>query len=190
MLFAQRQLLIPGVNILRFSSALCDPPEPNTMPRWGSSVELANSVEGNHPPGVYASDANNDIYSQPTPMDTAELAMEQDTHSQYDGRPTPDDYADTAASATETNTTTTAAPLSSDIRLWSVENVRDWLLEENFPREAEAFFQQEIDGACLLLMRRMDVLTELGIKLGPAVKIYERIKRLQSQCSSPPSMMD
>lgn len=72
-----------------------------------------------------------------------------------------------------------------DIRAWSVEHVRDWLLEEGFPREGDAFFQQEIDGACLLLMKRMDVLTELGIKLGPAVKIYERIKRLQSRCSSP-----
>ncbi|VDP75679.1 unnamed protein product [Echinostoma caproni] len=72
-----------------------------------------------------------------------------------------------------------------DIRAWSVEHVRDWLLEEGFHRESEAFFQQEIDGACLLLMKRMDVLTELGIKLGPAVKIYERIKRLQSRCSSP-----
>ncbi|OON23625.1 PHD-finger, partial [Opisthorchis viverrini] len=72
-----------------------------------------------------------------------------------------------------------------DVRAWSVEHVREWLLEEGFPREAEAFFQQEIDGACLLLMKRMDVLTELGIKLGPAVKIYERIKRLQSGCTSP-----
>ncbi|KAA3682197.1 uncharacterized protein DEA37_0000676 [Paragonimus westermani] len=72
-----------------------------------------------------------------------------------------------------------------DVRAWSVDNVRDWLLEEGFSREAEAFSQQEIDGACLLLMKRMDVLTELGIKLGPAVKIYERIKRLQSRCTSP-----
>ncbi|CAH8525831.1 unnamed protein product [Dicrocoelium dendriticum] len=72
-----------------------------------------------------------------------------------------------------------------DIRAWTVEHVREWLLEEGFPREAEAFFQQEIDGACLLLMKRMDVLTELGIKLGPGVKIYERIKRLQSRCTSP-----
>ncbi|KAF5402542.1 hypothetical protein PHET_04061 [Paragonimus heterotremus] len=72
-----------------------------------------------------------------------------------------------------------------DVRAWSVDHVRDWLLEEGFSREAEAFSQQEIDGACLLLMKRMDVLTELGIKLGPAVKIYERIKRLQSRCTSP-----
>ncbi|KAK4470593.1 hypothetical protein MN116_006133 [Schistosoma mekongi] len=72
-----------------------------------------------------------------------------------------------------------------DVSIWSVDHVQHWLLEEGFPREAEAFYQQEIDGTCLLLMKRMDVLTELGIKLGPAVKIYERIKRFQSQCGSP-----
>ncbi|CAH8573505.1 unnamed protein product [Schistosoma bovis] len=73
----------------------------------------------------------------------------------------------------------------ADVSIWSVDHVQQWLLEEGFPREAEAFYQQEIDGTCLLLMKRMDVLTELGIKLGPAVKIYERIKRFQSQCGSP-----
>ncbi|KAH8871479.1 Atherin [Schistosoma japonicum] len=73
----------------------------------------------------------------------------------------------------------------TDVSIWSVDHVQHWLLEEGFPREAEAFYQQEIDGTCLLLMKRMDVLTELGIKLGPAVKIYERIKRFQSQCGSP-----
>ncbi|VDQ01568.1 unnamed protein product [Trichobilharzia regenti] len=72
-----------------------------------------------------------------------------------------------------------------DVNAWTVEHVQQWLLDEGFPREAEAFYQQEIDGTCLLLMKRMDVLTELGIKLGPAVKIYERIKRFQSQCGSP-----
>ncbi|CAH8515731.1 unnamed protein product [Schistosoma turkestanicum] len=73
----------------------------------------------------------------------------------------------------------------TDVSIWSVDHVQQWLLEEGFQREAEAFYQQEIDGTCLLLMKRMDVLTELGIKLGPAVKIYERIKRFQSQCGSP-----
>jgi hypothetical protein len=39
---------------------------------------------------------------------------------------------------------------------------------------------QEIDGKSLLLMQRSDVLTGLSIRLGPALKIYERhIKVLQ-----------
>lgn len=57
----------------------------------------------------------------------------------------------------------------------------DWLLEQgNFEKEADAFRQQDIDGACLMLLKRMSVLTDVGIKLGPAVKIFDRIKRLQS----------
>ena len=40
--------------------------------------------------------------------------------------------------------------------------------------------RQEIDGKSLLLMQRSDVLTGLSIRLGPALKIYERhIKVLQ-----------
>lgn len=40
--------------------------------------------------------------------------------------------------------------------------------------------QQEIDGKSLLLMQRSDVLTGLSIRLGPALKIYERhVKVLQ-----------
>lgn len=40
--------------------------------------------------------------------------------------------------------------------------------------------KQEIDGKSLLLMQRNDVLTGLSIRLGPALKIYERhVKVLQ-----------
>ena len=38
---------------------------------------------------------------------------------------------------------------------------------------------QEIDGPSLLLMRREDVLSTLGIKLGPALKIYVKVKKIQ-----------
>ncbi|TGZ63717.1 hypothetical protein CRM22_006765 [Opisthorchis felineus] len=115
--------------------------------------------------------------------------LEQLTHANTDELPTVRDQ--TTMDAYDTGDTGREFPQDTahyrppDVRAWSVEHVREWLLEEGFPREAEAFCQQEIDGACLLLMKRMDVLTELGIKLGPAVKIYERIKRLQSGCTSP-----
>lgn len=38
---------------------------------------------------------------------------------------------------------------------------------------------QEIDGASLLLLKRADVLSTLGLKLGPAVKIFRHISNLQ-----------
>lgn len=40
---------------------------------------------------------------------------------------------------------------------------------------------QEIDGPSLLLMKRNDVVVNMGLKLGPAVKIYNHIRRLQTR---------
>jgi len=39
---------------------------------------------------------------------------------------------------------------------------------------------QEIDGKALLLMTRNDVLTGMSFKLGPALKIYAHVQRLQT----------
>ena len=39
---------------------------------------------------------------------------------------------------------------------------------------------QEIDGQSLLLLKRSDVLTGLNLKLGPALKIYQHVAKLQT----------
>ena len=70
-----------------------------------------------------------------------------------------------------------------DITKWSTDDVCDWLTEEGFGVQSGLFREQEIDGGSLLLMKRMDVLTELNLKLGPAVKIYEKIKKIQNDGS-------
>ncbi|XP_035259029.1 atherin-like [Anguilla anguilla] len=63
---------------------------------------------------------------------------------------------------------------------WSVADVVSYFTEAGFPEQASAFRTQEIDGKSLLLMQRNDVLTGLSIRLGPALKIYERhVKVLQ-----------
>lgn len=46
-------------------------------------------------------------------------------------------------------------------------------------------FFQEIDGHSLLLMKRIDVLTSLKLKLGPALKIYRHIVKLQVRRDDP-----
>ena len=48
-----------------------------------------------------------------------------------------------------------------------------------YSAEAEIFRKQEIDGAALILIKRCDVIKEMGLKLGPAVKIFAHIERLQ-----------
>ncbi|KAM7393934.1 hypothetical protein PAMP_020768 [Pampus punctatissimus] len=63
---------------------------------------------------------------------------------------------------------------------WTVSDVVRYFTAAGFPEQAAAFRTQEIDGKSLLLMQRNDVLTGLSIRLGPALKIYERhIKVLQ-----------
>lgn len=63
---------------------------------------------------------------------------------------------------------------------WTVADVASYFSAAGFPEQAMAFRSQEIDGKSLLLMQRSDVLTGLSIRLGPALKIYERhVKVLQ-----------
>nr|XP_019939335.1 PREDICTED: atherin-like [Paralichthys olivaceus] len=63
---------------------------------------------------------------------------------------------------------------------WTVSDVVSYFTAAGFPEQAAAFMTQEIDGKSLLLMQRHDVLTGLSIRLGPALKIYERhVKVLQ-----------
>ncbi|XP_026118090.1 atherin-like [Carassius auratus] len=63
---------------------------------------------------------------------------------------------------------------------WTVADVVSYFTAAGFPEQALAFRTQEIDGKSLLLMQRNDVLTGLSIRLGPALKIYERhVKVLQ-----------
>ncbi|XP_061905842.1 sterile alpha motif domain containing 1a [Entelurus aequoreus] len=70
--------------------------------------------------------------------------------------------------------------MSQNLLQWSVADVVTYFSEAGFPEQALAFRMQEIDGKSLLLMQRSDVLTGLSIRLGPALKIYERhIKVLQ-----------
>ncbi|CAL1277690.1 unnamed protein product [Larinioides sclopetarius] len=72
----------------------------------------------------------------------------------------------------------TSVPIA---RKWSIENVEEFFKFIGFEDEAPAFREQEIDGLSLLLMKRNDVLTGLGIKLGPALKIYKHIVTLQTR---------
>ncbi|KAM7286463.1 uncharacterized protein ISCGN_030270 [Ixodes scapularis] len=67
-----------------------------------------------------------------------------------------------------------------DAKCWSIDEVEKFLVHVGFPEQASAFREQEIDGRSLLLLKRSDVLTGLSIKLGPALKIYNHIKRLQT----------
>lgn len=67
-----------------------------------------------------------------------------------------------------------------DAKDWTIEDVEKFFTSVGFPEQAPAFKDQEIDGKSLLLLKRSDVLTGMSLRLGPALKIYNHIKRLQS----------
>ncbi|XP_014914066.1 sterile alpha motif domain containing 1a isoform X1 [Poecilia latipinna] len=70
--------------------------------------------------------------------------------------------------------------MNQNLLQWTVADVASYFSAAGFPEQAVAFRTQEIDGKSLLLMQRSDVLTGLSIRLGPALKIYERhVKVLQ-----------
>ncbi|XP_062536720.1 zinc finger protein dpff-1 [Armigeres subalbatus] len=74
-----------------------------------------------------------------------------------------------------------------DPRLDNFEEVHNWSCEDvyqyfnhYFPDYAHLFKEQEIDGPSLVLMRKSDVLSGFGLKLGPAISLYQRIVMMQN----------
>ncbi|KAG8225309.1 hypothetical protein J437_LFUL001924 [Ladona fulva] len=66
-----------------------------------------------------------------------------------------------------------------DASNWTSSDVEFYFRSVGFPEQAHVFKDQEVDGKSLLLMKRSDVLTGLGLKLGPALKMYTHVRRLQ-----------
>lgn len=65
---------------------------------------------------------------------------------------------------------------------WTVEDVQNWLasLGAGVSAYAQAFRQQEIDGQALMLLQEDHLVRQLGLKLGPAVKICAALKNLRT----------
>lgn len=70
--------------------------------------------------------------------------------------------------------------LRQPVSSWSVEQVVGFV-GKHYPKEANVFRYQDIDGASLLLLTRQDVMNRFGLKLGPALRVFELVLSLQSQ---------
>ncbi|KAK2176405.1 hypothetical protein NP493_664g02049 [Ridgeia piscesae] len=75
-------------------------------------------------------------------------------------------------------TLSASVPDASD---WTIDNVVEFFTDVGFTEQAQQFREQEIDGKSLLLMKRSDVLMGLALRLGPALKIYAHVERLQTR---------
>eukprot|EP00099_Drosophila_melanogaster_P010524 NP_001284832.1 uncharacterized protein Dmel_CG2662, isoform B [Drosophila melanogaster] len=69
---------------------------------------------------------------------------------------------------------------SHPVSTWSVEQVVQFVAKR-YPKEANVFRYQDIDGASLLLLNRHDVMNGFGLKLGPALRVFELVMSLQTQ---------
>ncbi|XP_046407612.1 uncharacterized protein LOC124172233 [Ischnura elegans] len=69
--------------------------------------------------------------------------------------------------------------VAPDASNWAPIDVELYFRSVGFAEQAHVFKEQEVDGKSLLLMKRSDVLTGLGLKLGPALKMYTHVRRLQ-----------
>uniref|UniRef100_A0A1B6FEX3 PHD-type domain-containing protein n=1 Tax=Cuerna arida TaxID=1464854 RepID=A0A1B6FEX3_9HEMI len=72
-----------------------------------------------------------------------------------------------------------------DAKHWTTNQVYQYFSTHFKPDLAQVFKDQDIDGQSLLLMKRMDILTSLSLKLGPALKVYGHVRKLQTRKSHP-----
>lgn len=63
---------------------------------------------------------------------------------------------------------------------WSIDEVESFIKAIGYAEQASLFKDQEVDGVSLLLLKRSDVISGLTMKMGPALKIYGHIQRLQT----------
>ena len=73
-------------------------------------------------------------------------------------------------------------PNIPDVSGWDCAKIREYFEDNGFPPNVcQTLIDQEIDGGSLLLLHRNDVLTSLGLKLGPAMKVFNHVKKLQTR---------
>ncbi|CAH1122678.1 unnamed protein product [Ceutorhynchus assimilis] len=70
-------------------------------------------------------------------------------------------------------------PSIPDARNWTPHDLYQYFRQFLKEDEAKVFKEQDIDGRSFLLMRRIDVLTKLNLRLGPALKVYRHLTMLQ-----------
>lgn len=76
-------------------------------------------------------------------------------------------------------------PSIPDAQDWTSKEVYEYFVQYFPEHEAKVFKEQEIDGCSLLLLKRMDVLKSLRLKLGTALKIYRHVLKLQFRRDDP-----
>lgn len=64
---------------------------------------------------------------------------------------------------------------------WSVEEVCQFLADKDCTVHCDCFKKHQVDGKKLLKMSKDDIIMVLGMKVGPALKIFDLIKQLKDR---------
>lgn len=65
--------------------------------------------------------------------------------------------------------------------LWTVDSVCAYLTENDRGAYCDSFRKHKVDGAKFLRMSKDDIITVLGMKVGPALKIFDLIAQLRDR---------
>ena len=73
---------------------------------------------------------------------------------------------------------------STDVRKWTPQEVADYFEKEGFERkDTNQFVEQDIDGQCLMLMHREDLM-RMSLKIGTSLKMWNQVQELKTDVSS------
>lgn len=64
---------------------------------------------------------------------------------------------------------------------WTVDDVAEFLRVNDCPAHANAFINKDITGDKMLKLTNNEIITMIGLKVGPALKIYDLIQQLRSK---------
>lgn len=67
-----------------------------------------------------------------------------------------------------------------DASKWSVDEVYEYF-RKFYPRHAHVFEDEEIDGTSLYDLERQDVMQRFKIKMGPCLKLWQHITKIQNK---------
>ncbi|XP_017870401.1 PREDICTED: transcriptional repressor NF-X1 homolog [Drosophila arizonae] len=119
-------------------------------------------------------------YSSDTSLPTLTFVVSQEDKETDDSVEIIEDVEDIVVVSASLSPPVDEQILSTEtVQTWSIDDVVDYV-EKFYPREADVFRTQEIDGAALMVLSRQDVIDRFGLKLGPALRIYELVLSLQT----------
>lgn len=65
--------------------------------------------------------------------------------------------------------------------LWTVSEVCQFLVDHDCAAHCECFRRHQVNGKRFLKMSKDDIITVLGMKVGPALKIFDLITQLKDR---------